>query len=210
MNRNTYSFKLVALLTLMLIPAALVQAKRTKRNSKFPLASDQLAFSVKRDVFDVERNILKAKSAIRPSLASQFTNQTGQQVVRGDRKNSIVPGSLAPFSHLNVPNIPNNRKQQKCDPTRSLALGVGVLNLGVTNWKDNYYLSASLGLSTPKLSASMAQGKCEPLTGFFVNASAAQWGRGASLTWYPGKGLSAEKIYSTPTFGASAGWTYKF
>ena len=103
-------------------------------------------------------------------------------------------------------------RKQGCGQSQSVTVGYRYFNLGLTRWNDNLYLSPSIGVSTPKVSASIAQGMCEPSTGFFVNATLAtpiNNGRVNSMTWHPGQAASFERILSTPNAGTSAGLTFK-
>jgi hypothetical protein len=209
MNRNKYSLKVVALLTLMMIPTAFVQARTSKRKSKFEVSSSLLILRIKPIDFasGFDSNILKGKSEsnLLRFYQSQFMGGTGRQLLLSGLKEREARRL---FGRTDAWSIVNNLEKHRCEQSQSVGIGIGSMNLGLTHWENNHYVSFSLGPSTSKMSASITQGACEPLTGFFVNATVAL-GSGRSLTWYPGNALAIERIYSTPTIGASLGWTFK-
>lgn len=123
---------------------------------------------------------------------------------RSSLGNRFAAGTDYPFGYL------SSLAKQRCVRSESWGVGVGAANIAYMTWGDNQYVSLAVGPSKPQLSFSSSKGTCEePLTGFFVNATAATWSKGASVTWYVGKAPSFERIRSTPTIGASAGYTFK-
>ncbi|MCD9187690.1 MAG: hypothetical protein LUM44_14820 [Pyrinomonadaceae bacterium] len=91
---------------------------------------------------------------------------------------------------------------------QSLTIGVDIFSVSLSRWKENCYISPSVGPSTNDSISYSNESTLEPDTGFFVSFSAAN-GRSVGIAHYFDKGTSFQKGVSTPTVGFSGGYTFE-
>lgn len=183
-----YRFGFIALVIVMVIPSFTAYA-RSSFKQEYPstrsIQFDERAWQEILSNFAAENNLAKQKNVP--------ISIKGSEVLLSQNHSRL-------FTALQWAAV--------CQPNTTVGVSLGPLGLGYIKWRDNLYVSVSLGPSTPKASAYYVRGKCEPLTGFFISG-AAGIGNGGSITWYPGNKPSMDKIITSPYLGASAGVTIK-